>query len=260
MRRLTRGVPRSERSHDAKPGVRALLRRLVGEEGIALVLSLIVMGTLTIATAAMVTAVTSNEHAFGHDGQTNRALNVAEAGLNAAVSLLKVSPAGTATVSPASGTVDHGSWSYTATRTQDGTNPDLYYWTVTSTGISPDGKATRILSTKVSQTITHTSTTTSITTPASDAYKYGFFLGDPASDCVTLGGGNSFAGNGTLRVDVFVRGSLCLQGNGAILQPTGTQGTLNLYVGKKFKYTGNPPTVGTSGAKIKTATSVGGCL
>ena len=48
-----------------------------------------------------------------------------------------------------------------------------------------------------------------------------------------------------------------MQGNGAILQPTGTSGTISLYVGGKFKYPGSNPTVGTSSAKIKQATIVG---
>ena len=141
------------------------------------------MGVLTIATTATITAVTSNEHAFGRDRQTNRALNIAEAGLNAAVAALKALSATITSLPPASGTVDHGAWSYTATRTQDPDNPNLYYWTVTSTGTSPDSNVTRIVSTKVSETITSSSQTQTITTPASDAYGYGFFLGDANSDC-----------------------------------------------------------------------------
>ena len=239
-------------------------RRLLGlhwapEDGIALVLSVIVMSVLTIATAATITAVTANEHAFGRDRQTNRALNISEAGLNAGVAALKAMPATATSMSPGSGTTDGGSWSYSATRAQDSTNPDLYYWTITSTGVSPYGNVTRIVSTKVAETITHNSTTTTTTTPVSPVYGYGFFIGDPSSDCALLTNGNNFGGNGDVRVDIYIKGSLCLQGNGAILQPTGTSGTISLYVGKKFKYQGSPPTVGTAAAKIKQATIVGGC-
>jgi Tfp pilus assembly protein PilX len=252
-------------------GLLAAVRRGVGyriperatwlrEEGIALILSVIVIGVLTIATGAIVTVVMSNEHAFGRDRQVNRALNLAEAGLNAGVDALKVLPATATSLPPASGTNDHGTWSYTATRAQDTTNPDLYIWTITSTGVSPDSQVTRIISTKVSETITHHSTTTTTTTPTSPAYLYGFFLGDPASDCVTLGGGNSFAGNGILNISVFVRGSLCVQGNGGMREPAGSSGTLSLYVGKKFSYSGTSPTIGTSAAKIGVATVVGGCI
>ena len=86
------------RARDAEPtaepafGVRlrAVIRgRLAGQDGIALVLTLIVMGVLTIGTAAVMTEVTSNEHHFGRDHQVNRALNIAEAGLNAGVNAAK---------------------------------------------------------------------------------------------------------------------------------------------------------------------------
>ena len=101
-----------------------LLRRgLRQEEGIALILSLIVMGVLTITTAAVVTATTSNEHAFGRDRQANRALNIAEAGLNAGVAQLKGSPATTTSLPDASGSLDDGTWSLSASREQDATNP-----------------------------------------------------------------------------------------------------------------------------------------
>ena len=92
-----------------------------GEDGIALILSVIVMLVLTIAVTATLTAVTSNEHAFGRDRQTNRALNIAESGLNAGVAAVKALPATATSLSPASGTTDRGSWSYTATRAQDST-------------------------------------------------------------------------------------------------------------------------------------------
>ena len=152
------------RARDAEPtaepacGVRlrAVIRgRLAGQDGIALVLTLIVMGVLTIGTAAVMTEVTSNEHHFGRDHQVNRALNIAEAGLNAGVNAAKALPATATSLPGASGTTDNGSWSYTATRAQDSSNPDLYYWTITSTGVSPDGNVTRIVSRKVAQTVTH---------------------------------------------------------------------------------------------------------
>jgi Tfp pilus assembly protein PilX len=241
------------------------------EDGIALALAVLVMGILTIATAAMITAVTSNEHAFGRDRQTNRALNIAEAGVNAGVAAVKALPATATSASDASGSTDNGTWSYTALRTQDATNTDLYYWTVTSTGISPDGNVTRIVSRQVAETITHHSTTTTIHHNASDAYLYGFFLGDPSSDCVTVGSGNVFSGNLTISVSMYVAGSLCWGGtNVSMREPTGGTGqTINLYVGKKFKVTGsNTSPIGTGSASpaacgsgcIKSATVVGGCV
>ena len=230
-----------------------------GEDGIALILSVIVMLVLTISVAGTITAVTANEHAFGRDRQTNRALNIAEAGMNAGVAAVKALPATATSLSPASGTTDNGSWSYSVTRAQDSTNPDLYLWTITSTGVSPDGNVSRIVSTKVTETVTHNSSSTTTTVPASPSYAYGFFLGDPNSDCVTLGGGNSFAGNGALKVDVYRPRVALPSGQRSHPPARGHSGTLSLYVGKKYKYQGNNPTVGTSAAKIKQATVVGGC-
>ena len=194
MRRRTPDAPRFAR----------IRRQWARQDGIALVLSLIVMGALTIATAAIVTQTNSNEHAFGRDRQANRALNIAEAGLNAAVATLHASPASTASLPNASGTLDNGTWSYTASRQQDSSNPDLYYWTVTSTGVSPDRSVTRIVSRRIAQTITHHSSSQTIHHDASPAYDYGFFLGDPASDCVTVGTGNNFSGNLTISTSMYV--------------------------------------------------------
>jgi Tfp pilus assembly protein PilX len=233
------------------------------EEGIALILSLIVMGVLTITTAAVVTATTSNEHAFGRDRQANRALNIAEAGLNAGLAAVKALPATATTLTPAAGTVDDGSWSYTAERTDDATDPNLFYWTVTSTGISPDGRVTRIVRKTVSETITHHSTTTTTTTPASAAYNYGFFLGDPSSDCTTSGSGNTFSGNFTISASFYVAGSLCIsQQNTNIREPNpASPPTLKVYVGNKFKTGGNNSSpIGTSTAPINLSTVVNGCL
>src|SRR5262245_14866859 len=111
-------VPRMRRTYaDAPCGSllgavrRAVERRIdqcAREDGIALALAVLVLGILTISTAAMITAVTSNERAFGRDRQTNRALNVAEAGLNAGVEAVKSLPA-TATSAPdGAGDTDRG--------------------------------------------------------------------------------------------------------------------------------------------------------
>lgn len=267
------------RTRDAEPTaepargmrLRAMIRaRLAGEDGIALVLTLIVMGVLTIGTAAVMTEVNSNEHHFGRDRQVNRALNIAEAGLNAGVDAAKALPATATSLPGVSGTTDNGSWSYTATRAQDSSNPDLYYWTITSTGVSPDGNVTRIVSRKVTQTVTHHSSSSNVHHDPSPAYQYGFFLGDPTSDCVTIGTGNNFSGNLTISVSMYVAGSLCWGGsNVSMREPAGTGQTINLYVGRKFKVTGsNSSPVGTgqpspaacgSGC-IAQATVVGGCV
>jgi Tfp pilus assembly protein PilX len=240
-------------------------RNFARQDGIALILSVIVMAVLTIATAAVITQVTSNEHAFGRDRQTNRALNIAEAGLNAGLDAVKAQAATATTLTPDNGTVDDGSWSYTGTRTQDATNPDLYYWTITSTGISPDGRVTRIVRKTVSETVTHHSTTTTTTTPQSAAYNYGFFLGDASSDCTAAGStnNNSFSGNFTISASFYVAGSLCIsQQNTNVREPDAAHPrTIKVYVGNKFKTGGNNTSpIGTSAAPINVSTVVNGCL
>jgi Tfp pilus assembly protein PilX len=260
------------RANNAGPGIEPrprVLRRLLDrsrwqhEDGIALVLTLIVMGVLTIGTAAVITEVNSNEQHFGRDRQVNRALNIAEAGLNAGLNAAKALPATATSLSPASGVTDAGSWSYTGTRTQDSSNPNLYYWTITSTGVSPDGRVSRIVSRKIAETITHHNSTQTVHHDASPAYGYGFFLGDPNSDCATLSGtGNQFGGNLQISVNIYVRGSLCLSGNQQILEPVPRPagGSINLYVGKTLKLQGGNTSVGTSASKIKSAVVVTACI
>ncbi len=63
-------------------------KRLSDESGLALVLALIVVAALSVATASMIMLVTSNQTAVGRDRQEERAFNIAEAGLNEAVSYL----------------------------------------------------------------------------------------------------------------------------------------------------------------------------
>src|SRR5262249_58755171 len=87
-----------------------------GEDGMALILAVIVMAVLTIGTAATVELVKSNEHAFGRDRQVNRALNIAEAGLNAGVDAVKALPATATSVPDASGTTAPGARAYTTPR------------------------------------------------------------------------------------------------------------------------------------------------
>ncbi|HEY7690746.1 MAG TPA: hypothetical protein VH816_00245 [Gaiellaceae bacterium] len=248
----------------ARASVHGRIRtRLARQDGLALVLSIFVMGVLTIATAAVITEVNSNEQQFGRDRQVNRALNVAEAGLNAGVAAVKTLPATATSLPDGGGTVDQGSWSYTAARQADATDPNLYYWTITSTGTSPDGKVTRIVSTKVSETITSTSQSQTLTTPASPAYNWGIFLGDSTSSCTPgQSGGNTLGGSSGVTVDVYIKGSLCVSGNSSpfILQPAGTTDTLSVYIGGQFKSKSNASPIGTSSAKIHLATIVGGCI
>ena len=268
MRLVTRFGPRN--GGIARTLAHALRGAWTDSDGIALALSLLVMGVLTIATAAVITASTSNEHAFGRDRQVNRALNIAEAGLNAGVDHLRLMSVqeslGDDSVA-GDGNVDQGGFSYTATRSENlaelPTDPEVYKWTVESTGTSPDGNVTRIVSTTLSETITNTSETETTTTPASDAYGYGMFLGDGDQACEANGTGNNVFGNSAqIAVDVYVKGDLCVSGGGSpiIAQPAGTHDTVTVYIGGFFKTLGNASPIGKSTEQLHSATIVKGCI
>jgi len=62
--------------------------RLRDERGIALVLALVVMGTLSITAVSVAMFTTSNETSSARDRDVARALNTAEAGLNNALAVL----------------------------------------------------------------------------------------------------------------------------------------------------------------------------
>src|SRR5262245_22884436 len=129
------------------------------ERGVALVLTLLIVITLTISTAAVATLVTSNEKACSRDRQEVLALNAAEAALNYALSRLA------ATVDP-TGSAGYGgaSW-YAANHQSTGATVlfddsagkgtwwankiDANTWRLFATGTSPNGHVTRKVSVKV---------------------------------------------------------------------------------------------------------------
>src|SRR5258708_39866689 len=85
--------------------------RLAESEGVVLIWALLITAVLTITSTSAIMVVTSNEAAFGRDHQSTRSLNIAEAGLNAAVSALRSSGSAVTSLSH-SGTLDGGTWSY----------------------------------------------------------------------------------------------------------------------------------------------------
>ena len=163
-----------------------------------------------------------------------------------------------------------GSWSYTATRAQDATNPDLYYWTITSTGVSPDGNVTRIVSNHVarrSPTTPPRRRSTTIPRPPTNTASSSATRAPTAQRSERE---TTSAATSSNSVSMYVAGSLCWGGcNVNMREPAGSGQTLNLYVGKKFKVTGSnsspvgtvlprPPLCGTG--CIAAATVVGGCV
>ena len=132
-----------------KPGRRSVLgvrKRLSNESGLALVLALIVVAALSVATASMIMLVTSNQTAVGRDRQEERAFNIAEAGLNEAVSYLSTQD--TLSISSVAATdynLDNGSGQWWATKTASTSTVDT--WTLYAQATS--GSAKRKVSVKL---------------------------------------------------------------------------------------------------------------
>ena len=109
----------------------ACFARLSDESGLALVLALLIVAALSITTAAMIMLVTSNETSVGRDRQEERAFNVAEAGLNEAVSYLSnQNTLSISSVAPTNFSLDSGSGQWEATKTSSTTTVDT--WTLYS--------------------------------------------------------------------------------------------------------------------------------
>ena len=110
--------------------------RLRDERGIALVLALVVMGTLSITAVSVAMFTTSNETNSARDRDVARALNTAEAGLNNALAVLTqqdstgTQPIGS-TLASTTFSLDGDSGTYSATKTSG------LEWTITATGVSP---------------------------------------------------------------------------------------------------------------------------
>ena len=218
-------------------------KRLSNESGLALVLALIVVAALSVATASMIMLVTSNQTAVGRDRQEERAFNIAEAGLNEAVSYLSTQD--TLSISAVAATdysLDNGSGQWWATKTATSSTVDT--WTLYAQATS--GSAKRKVSVKLA------ANKSVISTPASGVWGLGFFVADP-TNCAALNG------TGTVQISVFAAGNLCLNGNQQITEPTPATPSVYLYVGGQVQLSGSNAAIGTASAKIAQANIVGGC-
>ena len=122
--------------------------------------------------------VTSNQTAVGRDRQEERAFNIAEAGLNEAVSYL--STQNTLAISSVAATnysLDNGSGQWWAAKTATTSTVDT--WTLYAQATS--GKSSRKVSVKLA------ANKSVISTPASGSWGKGFFVAD-ATSCAILNG------------------------------------------------------------------------
>jgi hypothetical protein len=221
-----------------------------------MVMALMITSALAISTVAVAGYMVSNESLAGRDRDSQRAFNVAESGVNRALSVLSQqdssgSQAVGSTLSSTNFSLDGGSGSFSATKT------GALTWTVTGYGTSPNGDVTRHLEVQVA------ASTVTTGTAASPVYGWGFFMASQTADCtVTSGAGNNIGNSATITVPVYTASSLCLSGGSSplIAEPsTSAGGTIPLYVGGKFRTSGNSSPVGLTSKRLQSATVVGGC-
>ncbi len=222
--------------------------RLGAEDGVALVLAIVIVAALTISSAALVRLATANQRAFTRDALQTRAFHVAEAGLNVGIGTLRsTDPAGAVVQGSAVGSEASpvacceglgGWWAEKLTPV---------VWKVWAQGLSPSGEVLRRVATEV------TVDATSVNAQPSLAWSYDFFAAAPEG-CTTM------TGSTTVTASVFVRGDLCLDGTNRIAEPSlsGPQ-VVEIYVEGTLYLTGVAQ-IGSSSRPVRHATIPGGCV
>ncbi len=59
-------------------------------------------------------------------------------------------------------------------------------------------------------------------------------------------------------VSIYVNGNLCLSGNGQLIEPSGSSGTVSVYTAGTLSITGGNARIGSSAQKVKKVTAYGG--
>lgn len=221
------------------------------EQGVTLVIVLLMVCALTLTTVSLSSLVLSNAKAFGRDRQQVRAFNTAEAGLNYGISRLTTfDPTGALPVNSTLGssgapqlytldghTGNGGWWAVKISPT---------VWEVHARAVSPNGTLSR-------EVAVNTTANTQVTNiGASAAWGYGLFVASPTG-CATI------VGNANVTMPIWIKSDICFQGTSGIAEPnpTGTK-KVKVYVGGKVT-TGGGAKIGTASRKIISATIVGGC-
>jgi hypothetical protein len=207
-------------------------RRLRSQAGMALPMAIGIMMVLSISIGTVIVTTTANQGSTKRATADDKALTLAEAGLNNALSVLYASsnPTSASAVTSGSTSLNGGTSSYTGSLS--GTT-----WTVTGTGTVPSpvaggGNVTRSTSIKVDVGLN----------PGSPWY-YTFTS--------TGGGCMSLKKDAVITTPLYVNGNLCLGKDNVITgSPLVVTGTVSM---------GNGATIGTPGAPLAQAHLVGGC-
>lgn len=230
--------------------VRALARRgsssLQGEDGIALILAVLILAVMTITGTAVIQYTSSSSRSASHSKQSGSAYALAEAGVAEAMAVLS---------KPENNALDPYLLSSRTPTYPDGTitwsgtlNQNTAMWTITSTGYTrnPTGPGTN----DVRRTITATVLVTpSYTQPVNNPiwnYIYAKRTGDPD------GCDEEIRNSGTIATPLYVEGNLCIGQTTTITRgPLVVKGKLTLE---------NPQnSVGSSGSPISDAHIGNGC-
>jgi hypothetical protein len=218
---------------DAMPNPHRPRGRWLDESGIALVMSIALLLTLTIMFATVIYFTSSSAGHANRSAAVQRAFELAEAGVSNASSVLSNAsdPSLSNAVPSGSSTLNGGtvSWSGTLLGTT---------WTLTGTGTvsNPTSPGTTL-----SRTITKRFTITLVPAPA-----WSFNYSDATTGCLTV------SNNAVVTAPLYVRGNFCMSNNshftGSQIQVKGTV-TVN-----------NGASIGYSETPIAVAKLQGGCL
>lgn len=219
-------------------------KRYGGDEGMALVLAVLVLAVVTIAaTSAILYATSSQKDAYSKKARQN-AYSLAQAALSNATAQLtshyynssgsatnsatpgaaswvptttQVSPSSTATCTIGSSTTTCMQWSASINTTGPFTGVQKASWTITGKGSVPNPSAPGALTKSLSEVIPVTQPPMYV--PPPDIWK-GIYSGAPASSGCDL-----TTGQGVVWVSpVVVKGNLCIQQQSGV----GSPGTLNV--------------------------------
>jgi Tfp pilus assembly protein PilX len=210
-------------------------RNVRDESGVTLVMAVLIMSILMLTGSTLIAYASSNNRHAEYSSDDTIALNVAEAGMNYARSILwnASDPTQASAVPSGSLSLSGGTAGYSGTY-----NSATKVWTLTGTGTytNPTGSAaiTRTVSSDV-QVVTGTG--------ASPAWSYNF--SDAQSGCLSI------ANNASFSAPLYVRGNLCVSNNAHF---TGS----SLNVGGTLTV-GNNGSVGSSGTPIPSVNVAGGC-
>jgi Tfp pilus assembly protein PilX len=185
---------------------RAFARRLAGQRGMALVMTIGITTVLAISGTSLLYYTVADAHTSSHSSGSQRAYALAEAGTSSALSVLNhaADPRTGTLLSQQTVNLEAGSYTYS------GTINSSYVWTITSTGQvrSVAGASA------VRRTLHRTVSVIGINSGA-DGASWSRFYQDSTGSCLTID-------NMTFVTNVATRGDLCLRDNGTIANGNAT--------------------------------------